>query len=218
MDLTGALPTLLGGVDPAALWGFVLASVLMEITPGPNMAYLAILALSDGRRAGYAAVGGVALGLLLVGLASALGVGAMVSASPLAYQVLRWGGVLYLLWLAWEGWRDADEAPEHAAQGSTLARFFRRGLIVNLLNPKAFAFYIAVLPGFLSLDHPVTQQAVGLSLLYVVIATAIHLGIVTAADASRRFLADDRRRVMLRRVLSVMLAGVAVWLAAKTAG
>lgn len=214
MDLIGAL----GGVDPAALGGFALASVLMEITPGPNMAYLAILALGDGRRAGYAAVAGVASGLLVVGLAAALGVGAAVSASPLAFQALRWGGVGYLLWLAWDGWREADEPPEHAARGSSLGRFFIRGLITNLLNPKAFAFYLAVLPGFVSLSHPVVPQAVGLSLIYVAIATAIHLGIVTAADASRRFLSDQRRRVTLRRVLSVMLAGVAVWLAVKTAG
>lgn len=214
MDLGAAF----GGVEPAALWGFALASVLMEVTPGPNMAYLAILALSDGRRAGYAAVAGVATGLLLVGLASALGVGAADSASPLTYQALRWGGFLYLLWLAWAGWSEADEAPEHAARGSSLGRFFARGLITNLLNPKAFALYVAVLPGFLSLDHPALPQAVRLSLLYVAIATAIHLAIVTAAAAARRFLSDARRRAILRRVLSVMLAGVAVWLAVKTAG
>lgn len=208
---------MLAVVDPAALTGFVIASVLMEITPGPNMAYLAILSLSDGRRAGYAAVAGVALGLLIVGLASALGVGAAITASPLAYQALRWGGVAYLLWLAWDGWRDADEPPEHAAQGSSLARFFGRGLITNLLNPKAFAFYVAVLPGFISLNGPVVPQAVTLTLIYVAVASVIHLGIVTAADFSRRVLTDDRRRTTLRRVLSVLLALVAIWLAVNTA-
>lgn len=208
---------LLGGVEPAALWGFVLASVLMEITPGPNMAYLAILALGDGRRAGYAAVAGVALGLLVVGLASALGVGAAVAASPVAWQILRWGGVAYLLWLAWDGWRGADEASEHAAQGSSLGRFFRRGLLTNLLNPKAFALYVAVLPGFLSADHPVLPQAVGLSLVYVLIATAIHAGIVTAAGTARHALSDPQRMVRMRRILSLMLVGVAVWLAFKSA-
>lgn len=217
MDLTTSLHDLLGGVEPDALWGFVLASIVMEITPGPNMAYLAILALGDGRRAGYAAVTGVALGLLLVGLASALGVGAAVTASPLAWQVLRWGGVAYLLWLAWDGWRGANETPEHAAPGSTLMRFFRRGLVTNLLNPKAFALYIAVLPGFVSADHPIIPQAIGLSLLYVLIATAIHLAIVTAAGAARHVLADPRWMMTMRRFLSLLLVGVALWLAVKTA-
>ena len=163
MDL---IQGLLGGVQPGALWGFVLASVLMEITPGPNMAYLAILALGDGRRAGYAAVAGVALGLLLVGLASALGVGAAVAASPLAWQILRWGGVAYLLWLAWDGWRGADEAPEHAAQGSSLGRFFGRGLLTNLLNPKVGAFYLAVIPQFLPEHAPHLLMGLLLALVH----------------------------------------------------
>lgn len=107
----------------------------MEIMPGPNMAYLTILARGDGRRAGYAAVAGVALGLLLVGLASAM-VGAAVAALLLAWQILRGAGVAYLLWLASDGGRGANEAPEHAARGSSLGRFFGRGLLTNLLNAR----------------------------------------------------------------------------------
>ena len=91
------------------------------------------------------------------------------------------------------------------------------GFLTNLLNPKAFALYVAVLPGFLSPDHPVLPQAVGLSLVYVLIATAIHAGIVTAAGAARQALSDPRRLVSMRRILSLMLVGVAVWLAFKSA-
>lgn len=200
-----------------ALAGFAFAATLMEITPGPNMGYLAIVALTDGRRAGYAAVAGVALGLTLVGLAAALGLGAAVAASPWLYQALRWGGVGYLLWLAWQGWRGADEAPEHAAHGSSLGRFFGRGLVTNLLNPKAFAFFLTMMPGFIDRAAPVAPQAVVLSLIYVAIATAVHLLIVTAADASGRLLANDRRQQAIRRVLALMLVGVAIWLAVKTA-
>lgn len=200
-----------------ALAGFALAATLMEITPGPNMGYLAIVALTDGRRAGYAAVAGVALGLALVGLAAALGLGAVVTASPALYQALRWGGVGYLLWLAWQGWRGADEAPEHAAHGASLGRFLARGLVTNLLNPKAFAFFLTMMPGFIDMGAPVAPQAVALSLIYVAIATAVHLLIVTAADASGRLLASDRRQQAIRRVLALMLVGVAIWLAIKTA-
>ncbi len=122
----------------------------------------------------------------------------------------------YLLWLAWDGWRGADEPVEHVARGSSLSRFFRRGLLTNLLNPKAFALYVTVLPGFLSPDHPVLPQAVGLALVYVLIATVIHAGIVTAAGAARQALSDPRRLILTRRILSVLLAGVAVWLAIRT--
>ena len=78
------------------------------------------------------------------------GLAAIIENSTLLYQALRRGGVLYLLWLAWEAWSTADEiAPDEAHAGShALASAFRRGLITNLLNPKAAIFYIAVLPEF----------------------------------------------------------------------
>ncbi|HMO08654.1 MAG TPA: LysE family transporter, partial [Paracoccaceae bacterium] len=74
------------------LAGFALASLLSELVPGPNMGYLALVAAAEGRRAGLAAVGGVALGLAGLGLAAAFGIAALVAASPAAYGLLRWGG------------------------------------------------------------------------------------------------------------------------------
>lgn len=198
--------------------GFVIAAIMAEITPGPNMSYLAVVALGDGRKAGLAAVAGVATGLALLGVASAFGLGALVTTVPWLAEVLRWGGVLYLLWLAWQGWRGADEASEHAARGSTATQFFTRGLITNLLNPKAFAFYLSVLPAFLpqaTLDRPLFLT---LAAIYVAIATAVHAGIVLAAAHSRRLLADAATEQTLRRGLAVLLALVAIWLAVTTAG
>ncbi len=177
------------------------------------MAYLAVLSASEGRRAGFAATAGVALGLLLIGLASALGLAALVMAWPLAYETLRWCGVGYLLWLAWDGWRDA--AADHPDDGSaSYAVFFQRGLVTNLLNPKAALFYVTVLPGFL--DPAAAQQAVFLTLVYVTIATAIHVAIVTMAGTARGFLTDPNRNRFVRRALSLLLAVIALWLAVST--
>ena len=120
------------------------------------------------------------------------------------------------MWQAWDGWSEADEASEHAAQGSSVGRFFRRGLLTNLLNPKAFTLSIAVLPGFLLPDHQVLPQAFGLSLFSGLIATVIHAGIVTAAQTARHALSDPRRMVQMRHTLSLMLVGVAVWGAFKS--
>ena len=206
------------GLGWATLAAFALTSVIIELTPGPNMIYLAIVALTDGRRQGYAAVAGVALGLALVGLAAALGLAAAINASPLLYQGLRWGGVVYLMWLAWDGWRDAGAAAasDYAPDGSSAARFFGRGLLTNLLNPKAAVFYIAVLPGFVTASAPVMPQTLWLSATYVAVATLIHLAIVTLAGALRPLLEDRRRERIVRRVLSFGLALVAVWFAWKT--
>ena len=201
--------------DIAMLVSFTVTSFLIELTPGPNMAYLALIAATEGRRAGYAAVAGVALGLAMVGLGAAFGLAALIGAQPLAYQALRWGGVGYLLWLAWDGWRGRAEASEHAEAGSSYGRFFRRGLINNLLNPKAAVFYLAVLPGFLEPGAGVAD-VMALSGIYVGVATAVHAGIVTAAGAARDWLADAAREKMVRRILSLALVGVAGWVVWKT--
>lgn len=200
------------GLVPEALAAFVLTATVIELTPGPNMAWLAIVAASEGRRPGYAAVAGVATGLAVVGVAAALGLAAAITASPVLYQVLRWGGVVYLLWLAWDGWRDGgDGVEEHMPAGARLRRYFRRGLITNLLNPKAAIFYIAVLPGFTNPHGTVLVETITLSLVYVAVATAIHAGIVTLAGLARRILDDPRRSRIVRRVLSALLACIALW-------
>src|SRR5689334_24691234 len=96
-----------------SLLAFALTCLIVEITPGPNMAYLAALSLSRGAAMGLAAVAGVALGLSVYGVAAAFGVAAIIENSPILYEALRWAGVLYLLWLAWEAWSTADDiAPD----------------------------------------------------------------------------------------------------------
>lgn len=195
--------------------GFALASLLIELTPGPNMMYLALLSASEGRRAGLAAVAGVALGLTLVGLATALGVSALILQQPLAYQTVRWAGVGYLLWLAYDGWRGAEQAEDQGGPGESLSRYFRRGLITNLLNPKAAMFYVAVLPGFLPEGAGVVD-AVTLSAVYVAVATVIHAAIVAAAGSAQVVLQDEARAKVVRRGLAIGLVGVAVWVVIKT--
>lgn len=196
---------------PGGLTAFVLTSLLIELTPGPNMAWLALVAATEGRRPGYAAVAGVALGLSVIGVTAAFGLAAMIAATPVLYQGLRWGGVLYLLWLAWDGWRDADGAAENGHRGITLSRAFRRGLVTNLLNPKAAVFYVAVLPGFTDPGAPVLTETLILTAAYVTVATVIHAGIVTLAGSANALLGNPERSRVVRRVLSASLGLVALW-------
>jgi threonine/homoserine/homoserine lactone efflux protein len=202
-------------MDVMAILAFAAASIAIELTPGPNMVWLAIVAARDGRRAGLAAVAGVALGLGVVGVAAAFGLAAIVAGSPLAYQALRWAGVAYLLWLAWDGWRGADAAPAEAAPGASLARYFQRGFVTNLLNPKAFLFYLAVLPGFLAPLAGLTGTLT-LTAIYVAIATVIHAGIVALAGTAQAWLTKTRRAIIVRRLLSLTLVGVAIWMGWQT--
>ncbi len=197
---------------------FAVTCFVIEVTPGPNMAYLAILSATRGRRSGFAATAGVAVGLLIVGIAAALGLAAAISSSRFLYEALRWGGVVYLLWLAWDGWRDNRETSPSRIDDSTLdSAYFMRGLATNILNPKAAVFYVAVLPTFVEPVRPILSQTMLLSIIYVMIATAMHTVIVLLAGAALPLLEDPDRSRIARRALSLALALIAVWFAFGTA-
>jgi threonine/homoserine/homoserine lactone efflux protein len=198
------------------LLAFALTALIIEITPGPNMTYLAALSLSSGARTGFAAVAGIALGLMTYGLIAAFGLTTIIDDSPFLYGLLRWGGVLFLLWLAWESWVSGDVASSEEIDERPWPAF-RRGLITNLLNPKAAVFYIAVLPEFIRPDNgSVMRQTLLLSVIYVAIATLIHATIVALAGSLQSVIVTANSRVIVRRGFALMLVGIAIWFALTT--
>ena len=199
-----------------ALLPFVLTSLAIELTPGPNMGYLVVLSLDRGRPAGLAAVSGAALGLLALGLAAGFGLGSFISETRWLYEALRWGGVAFLVWLAWDCYQQSRQPLGGAKDGNSLAAYFRRGLISNLINPKATVFYVAVLPNFIGADAPAAPRALVLTTAYVAVATIIHLGIVLLASLLQPLLASDRLRRGAGLVFSALLALIAAWLAIST--
>lgn len=190
---------------------FLLAVLAIELTPGPNMGWLALLAATEGRRAGLAAVAGIALGLTLLATAAIAGLSALLAERPGAMAALRWAGAAWLLWLAWRAWRDAATlTPASVPLPTPPLAHFRDGLVVNLLNPKAALFYVVVLPEFL----PGEPTLAGLALLTgieLVLATLVHGAIVLLAGRARRWLARPDRAGRVRRVFALLLAGLAVW-------
>ncbi len=201
----------------AADWaGFALAILLIELTPGPNMAWLAALALGQGRRAGLMACAGIALGLLVNALVAGFGVAAFIIANPGWWQVLRWGGVSFMLWLAWEAWREADApvSTNTPTNDAGTQRHFLSGLVVNLLNPKALIFFAVLIPQFVGSAEPAAALVVAVSLLSVTIATLVHVAIVLGGSGVSRWLADSGRSRPVRRGLALSLVGVAIWFAA----
>ena len=191
-------------------WEFVLTAIVAELTPGPNMGYLVALSLAKGWRAGMAAVAGVALGLALLGLLTALGFAFVSAQFPLAASGLRWAGVGYLLWLAFDAWREPP-----ADAGENLALSFRRGLLTNLINPKAAVFYVAVIPLFLPVP-PLREQLLLLTATFVLIATAIHAALVLGASGARSLLFHPARERAIRRCAAIGMAAVALWFAWST--
>lgn len=199
-------------MSPESLTSFLLTALVLELTPGPNMAWLALLTATAGRRAGLAAVLGITLGLAVQAVLSALGLAAVLRAWPGLFQALHLAGVAYLIYLALESWRDAGNAAHHLPGGGEDGRTgFRRGLVTNLLNPKAALLFVSVLPGFLSPDDTGSGVAL-LSAIYLAVALAVHLVIVLAAGGLRAPLADPLVSVWMHRLQALTLAAVALWL------
>lgn len=192
---------------------FALTVFLLELTPGPNMAYLAALSLARGRIAGLIATAGIALGLATHAVLVALGAGAVIQNYPALYESLRWAGIAYLLFLAWEGWQPV---PETLSKGPLVpGSLFWRGFLSNVFNPKSILFFLSVVPGFIdpTSTRSVTLQLAMLGTAAVAVASIVHSTIVIAADQSGRWIADNRMRSIIRRTLSAILALMAGWLA-----
>jgi threonine/homoserine/homoserine lactone efflux protein len=198
-------------MDTSSLAAFVLTAMVIELTPGPNMAYIAIVSAMHGWRAGAFVTAGVALGLSVIGVALAVGFGEVVLTHPMVYETLRWIGFAYLLWLAWDAWRGSNATAVPTLTADDHQAFFRRGLITNLLNPKAALFFISVLPGFIPAGTAMPQTALWLTAIYVGIATMVHAGLSLAGDQIKRGLNRPRQMFLLQRAFALLLAAVALW-------
>ncbi|MDR2334821.1 MAG: LysE family translocator, partial [Burkholderiaceae bacterium] len=120
------------------LLAFGLIALGMVLTPGPNMVYLISRSICQGRTAGLISLGGVALGFVFYMMCAALGITALVMAVPYAYDTLRIGGALYLIYLAWQAVKPGGRSPfevKNLPQDSP-KKLFLMGFLTNLLNPK----------------------------------------------------------------------------------
>ena len=204
-------------VDPSILLPFLAAVILMEITPGPNMGWLALVSLSQGRTAGLAAVAGITLGLSLWMLAAAFGLTEVVMRWPALYQAIRWAGVLFLLYLAWDAWRSTDATARQTPEPALLRQLFRRGLIGNLLNPKAALLYVVLLPGFMRPGYGAPLvQALALGSLHIGISIVVHSAIVLTASRAGGSLLTRQQSPVMRTLMALSLVAVAAWTAWET--
>jgi len=203
-------------VDPATIAPFLAAVVLIELTPGPNMGYLAGLSAVEGRRAGFVTVAGITCGLLAYMLASVAGVTEALRVSRPLYELLRWAGVAYVVWLAIDAWRggERDGGAMHGLDDWTL---FRKGLLANLLNAKAALFYVTLLPGFVRPGYASpTQQALILGAVHILVSLIVHTTIVLSSAGLASRLAALGDSVRVRRLFAVALLATAAWIASET--
>jgi len=168
--------------DWPLLSAFLIASLILAVTPGPGVIYIVTRSLLQGRRAGLASMAGVALGNLGNALAAAVGLAALFAVSSLAFTVVKYAGALYLIWLGMQMLRKP--APEAMSNTVVPARHvFRDGLIVALFNPKTTIFFAAFLPQFMNPAVAPLPQSIALGALFVAIAAVTDSAYALAAGS-----------------------------------
>jgi len=202
----------LTGFDPAVLIAFIAAGLLLNITPGADFVFVSASGISGGPKVGMAAAVGINLGIIVHVAMAAAGLSALLIAWPLAYDVIRYAGAAYLIWLAWQAWRSGGILEEGHAAGSAV-RALRRGFMTNVLNPKTALFIFAFIPQFTDpAIGPVGMQIVVLGAIFLVFGMAFSLCLGAAAGAFAHVLGAKSR--VLSRLSALMFGGLAarlVW-------
>ncbi|WP_339532601.1 LysE family translocator [Pseudomonas mucidolens] len=161
--------------DSTNLYLFIVAALLLLIVPGPNMAIVTSHAVTHGWRAGLAAALGITLADVLMTVMVSAGLGALVMSWAPAFDVLRWAGAGYLMWLAWQALRTPPSDTETQPTQASLRKILVRATLNSLLNPKALLFFMVFLPQFVSVGtSSVTLQLMFLGLLLALIALVFH--------------------------------------------
>lgn len=186
-------------MDPATVALFTATALAIAISPGPGIFYVAARTLAGGHSEGLASSFGTGLGGLVHVAAGAIGVSALVMASAEAFTVLKLAGAVYLVWLGIKAIREARRPFEATAVTTGTARAFREGIVVEALNPKTAAFFLAFLPQFVDpAAAPVWLQFLLLGLISVTLNTAVD--VVVALLASRARSIAVGRPALLRRL------------------
>ncbi|MBJ3764195.1 LysE family translocator [Maribius pontilimi] len=199
---------------------FLLTAFVVVIAPGTGVIYTLAIGLGQGRRAALWAALGCTFGIVPHLLAATLGLAALLHTSALAFQIVKFAGVAYLLYLGWQALRSGGALNVAARDGSDPGpRIARRGALINILNPKLSLFFLALLPPFLS-GTPATATAEMLVLGAVFMAMTLAVFAlygVAAAQVRARVLSSERALRWLSRGIAATFAALAGRLAVERA-
>ena len=198
-----------------SLWlGFLVAATLIAVSPGPGAA----ASMSAGLRYGYGAALRVIFGLqsaLIIQLAIvAVGLGALLTASTLAFDIVKFAGAAYLIWLGIQKWRSAPQEIDENAAVAAPEGLIREGLLVNLTNPKAIVFMSALMPQFIDPSRPQWPQFLIIGLTMCGVDTVVMSGYALLATRLRRWLHDPRALKAQNRFFGGVFVGAGALLAA----
>ena len=198
-------------LDPILLVPFMLAGILVNVTPGADVGFVLASGLRGGKRRGMAAALGISLGSLLHTALAAMGVAALLHSHVWAYDALRYLGAVYLAVLAWRAWAGAG-APLSARGAKWMRRAVIQGFMTNILNPKVALFVLAFLPKFTNpAVGPVWQQMLLLGGLFTSTGLIVTIGYGVLAGTVSTHLQRHERR--LEKISAVAFGGLAARMA-----
>lgn len=202
-------------IATATLLAFVPAALALNVTPGADMMFCLGQGLRSGPRPAFAAAVGVSVGGMVHVLFAGLGVAAVVATQPALFDLIRWVGVAYLLYLAWGAIRHPGGAEASAPPAVSVARAFRAGVMVNLTNPKVILFVLAFVPQFL---RPEAGSVLGQFLIFGAIiglgGVLVNGGVgVFAGRARALFAGGGAAARWMSRITGGIFAGLALRLA-----
>ena len=189
---------------------FLVITAILVIVPGPIVTLVIATGASRGIRAAMHTVVGTTLGNAVLLTAIALGLSAIVQASAAVFDVLRWAGAAYLVWLGIQAWRHAGAASAALPVSGHVHAW--RGFVVAITNPKTIAFFTAFLPQFIDPALPVERQLVVMCAVTVVIAGLLDAAWGVAAGYGRAFLMKPKQNLWLGRISGLVLIGGGIWL------
>lgn len=193
---------------------FLIASCLIGIAPGPDNLFVLTQSILHGRTAGVWVTLGLCTGLLVHTAAVVLGVAAIVQASAIAFSVLKFAGSAYLVYLAWKAFTSAPQALAESDGGNSMdaLSLYRRGIIMNITNPKVSMFFLAFLPQFVDpTKGSPAMQTFSLGGLFMLMTLIVFGGVAAMAGQLGRVLKrSPRAQLLMNRLAGVVFLGLAV--------
>ena len=201
-----------------ALVSYTFAITLLTLTPGLDTALVLRTAASEGSKKAFQAAMGVNAGCMVWGAVVALGLGALLTASELAFDVLKWGGAAYLCWLGLQMLIKPRDKMAAEASATNLPveknrNWFLKGLFGNILNPKVGVFYVTFLPQFVPTGYPVAAFTFGLAMIHVLIGTLWSSTMIAATRPLSRWLQRPAVVRTMDRLTGMVFIAFAVRLA-----
>jgi threonine/homoserine/homoserine lactone efflux protein len=186
--------------EKAAFVAFLIAAFALNLAPGPDMLYVIGRSVGQGRKAGIVSSLGVFVGCWVHILAAAFGIAALLRSSPLAFNVVRYAGAAYLIYLGIKMLAQKTDLSSQQLKAESLGAIFRQGAITNMLNPKVAIFFLAFLPQFIDASRgSVALQIVVLGLIFNIGGTLVNLAVAYAGGTLGELLRRNQSIARLQR-------------------